>query len=186
MGHAAGTKFAVSLSIAPKLFNGRGRGTATHLQVSSFRYAKPVAPDAEVQNFLDRGRPDLRKSIFTDDRAKKPEEVDGFNLSWHNMLYAPEVQVSLRSLPIAAPLACKPSVLAALAETANEETLQTDAVEAITAAAWLQLRVATGVDNFLNCVALGCLCLVTWACRKQDMDAQRVPQHFSRVSSSRD
>eukprot|EP00439_Symbiodinium_sp_Y106_P033010 s5089_g3.t4 len=126
----------------------------------------------QVQNFLDRGRPDLRKSIFTDDRAKKPEEVDGFNLSWHNMLYAPEVQVSLRSLPIAAPLACKPSVLAALAETANEETLQTDAVEAITAAAWLQLRVATGVDNFLNCVALGCLCLVTWACRKQDMDAQ--------------
>ncbi|CAE7522868.1 unnamed protein product [Symbiodinium sp. CCMP2592] len=126
----------------------------------------------EVQSFLLRGRPAFRKSIFKDDRAKKPEDVDGFNLSWHNMPYAPEVQVSLRSLPIAAPLACKPSVLAALAETANEETLQTDAVEAITAAAWLQLRVATGVDNFLNCVALGCLCLVTWACRKGDLDAQ--------------
>ena len=91
------------------------------------------------------------------------------------MLYAPEVQVTLRSLPIAAPLACKPSVLAALAETANEETLQTDAVEAITAAAWLQMRVATAVDNFLNCVALGCLCLVTWACRYGGMDAQPVP-----------
>ncbi|CAE7226024.1 unnamed protein product [Symbiodinium necroappetens] len=130
----------------------------------------------EVQNFLleDRGRSDRRKSmyVFADDRAKKPEDVDAFNLSRHNMLYAAEVQVSLRSLPIAAPLACEPSVLAALAETANEDTLQTDAVEAITAAAWLQMRVATAVDNFLNCVALGCLCLVTWACRKEDMDAQ--------------
>ncbi|CAE7522966.1 unnamed protein product, partial [Symbiodinium sp. CCMP2592] len=123
----------------------------------------------QVHSFLtDTGR----KSIFGDDRNKKPEDVDAFNLSWHNMLYAPEVQVTLRSLPIAAPLACKPSVLAALAETANEETLQTDAVEAITAAAWLQMRVATAVDNFLNCVALGCLCLVTWACRYGGMDAQ--------------
>ncbi|CAE7243921.1 unnamed protein product [Symbiodinium sp. CCMP2592] len=114
-----------------------------------------------------------QKSVFTmTDRAKKPEDVDECNLSWHNMLYAPEVQVSLRSLPIPAPLACEPSVLAALAETANEETLQTDAVEAITAAAWLQMRVETAMDNFLNFLALGCLCLVTWACRTGDMDAQ--------------
>ncbi|CAE7522853.1 unnamed protein product [Symbiodinium sp. CCMP2592] len=128
----------------------------------------------EVQEFLHEDRRRSRKSMFAgaDDRAKKPEDVDAFNLSWHNMLYAPEVQVSLQMLPIAAPLACKPSVLAALAETANEETLQTDTVEAITAAAWLQMRVATAVDNFLNCVAVGCLCLVTWACRKGDMDAQ--------------
>ncbi|CAE7941720.1 unnamed protein product [Symbiodinium necroappetens] len=137
----------------------------------------------KVQKFLeDRGRAP-RKSMYVlaDDRAKKPDDVDAFNLSWHNMLYAPEVQVSLRSLPIAAPLACEPSVLAALAETANEETLQTDTVEAITAAAWLQMRVATAVDNFLNCVALGCLCLVTWACRYGDggMDAQPAPQNFS-------
>ena len=142
-----------------------------------------LAPDTEVQNFLleDRGRSDRRKSmyVFADDRAKKPEDVDAFNLSRHNMLYAAEVQVSLRSLPIAAPLACEPSVLAALAETANEDTLQTDAVEAITAAAWLQMRAATAVDNFLNCVALGCLCLVTWACRKEDMDAQPMPQRFA-------
>ncbi|CAE7262397.1 unnamed protein product, partial [Symbiodinium necroappetens] len=87
------------------------------------------------------------------------------------MRHAAKVQVSLQRLPIAAPLACKPLVLAALVETANEETLQTDAVEAITAAVWLQMRVATAVDSFLNCVASGCLCLVTWACRKR-MDAQ--------------
>ncbi|CAE7746111.1 unnamed protein product, partial [Symbiodinium microadriaticum] len=132
----------------------------------------------QARNFLGVGRKSSvpRQSVilnvFADDRAKKREDVDAFNLSWHNMLYAPEVQVSLQSLPIPATLACEPSVLAALAETANEETLQTDAVEAITAAAWLQMRVATAVENFLNCVALGCLCLVTWACRKGDMDAQ--------------
>ncbi|CAE7948512.1 unnamed protein product, partial [Symbiodinium sp. KB8] len=163
---------------ATKLFNSRGRHTATHFQFRSFAGRSHLAPDTQVQKFLeDRGRSSGRKSMYVlaDDRAKKPEDVDAFNLSWHNMLYAPEVQVSLRSLPIAAPLACEPSVLAALAETANEDTLQTDAVEAITAAAWLQMRVATAVDNFLNCVALGCLCLVTWACRKEDMDAQPVP-----------
>ncbi|CAE7262388.1 ANKRD50, partial [Symbiodinium necroappetens] len=123
-----------------------------------------------VQNFFE-GR---RKSMygFADVIKKKSEDVDAFNLSWHNMLYAKEVQVSLRSLPIAAPLACKPSVLAALAETENEETLETEAVEAITAAAWLQMRMATAVDSFLNCVALGCLCLATWACRYGGMDAQ--------------
>ncbi|CAE7242759.1 unnamed protein product, partial [Symbiodinium sp. CCMP2456] len=125
----------------------------------------------EVQSYLNADRRKSR-SVFTEYRPSRPEEVDAFNLSWHNMLYAPEVQVSLRSLPIAAPLACKPSVLAALAETANEETLQTDTVEAITAAAWLQMRVATAVDNFLNCVAVGCLCLVTMACRYGGMDAQ--------------
>ncbi|CAE7841261.1 unnamed protein product, partial [Symbiodinium necroappetens] len=124
----------------------------------------------EVKRYLKADR--KSRSVFQENRPNKPEDVDAFNLSWHNMLYAPEVQVSLRSLPIAAPLACKPSVLAALAETANEETLQTDTVEAITAAAWLQMRVATAVDNFLNCVALGCLCLVTWACRYEGMDAQ--------------
>ncbi|CAE7235777.1 unnamed protein product, partial [Symbiodinium microadriaticum] len=127
----------------------------------------------EVKRYLKADR--KSRSVFQENRPNKPEDVDAFNLSWHNMLYAPEVQVSLRSLPIAAPLACKPSVLAALAETANEETLQTDTVEAITAAAWLQMRVATAVDNFLNCVALGCLCLVTWACRYEGMDAQPMP-----------
>ncbi|OLP83036.1 hypothetical protein AK812_SmicGene36260 [Symbiodinium microadriaticum] len=162
---------------ATKLFNGRGRHTTTHFQFPSFAMCSHLAPDTQVQKFLeDRGRAP-RKSMYVlqDDRAKKPEDVDAFNLSWHNMLYAPEVQVSLRSLPIAAPLACEPSVLAALAETENDETLQTDTVEAIAAAAWLQMRVATAVDSFLNCVALGCLCLVTWACRKEDMDAQPMP-----------
>ena len=144
-----------------------------------------LEPETEARNFLGVGRKSSvpRQSVilnvFADDRAKKREDVDAFNLSWHNMLYAPEVQVSLQSLPIPATLACEPSVLAALAETANEETLQTDAVEAITAAAWLQMRVATAVENFLNCVALGCLCLVTWACRKGDMDAQPMPQRFA-------
>ena len=166
---------------ATKLFNGRGRHTTTHFQFPSFAMCSHLAPDTQVQKFLeDRGRAP-RKSMYVlqDDRAKKPEDVDAFNLSWHNMLYAPEVQVSLRSLPIAAPLACEPSVLAALAETENDETLQTDTVEAIAAAAWLQMRVATAVDSFLNCVALGCLCLVTWACRKEDMDAQPMPQRFA-------
>jgi len=125
----------------------------------------------QAKDFLND--PKIQRSVFSvTDRAKKPEDVDECNLSWHNMLYAPEVQVSLRSLPIPALLACEPSVLAALAETANEETLQTDAVEAITAAAWLQMRVETAMDSFLNFLALGCLCLVTWACRTGDMDAQ--------------
>ncbi|OLP83032.1 hypothetical protein AK812_SmicGene36258 [Symbiodinium microadriaticum] len=167
-----------------KLFNGRGRHTATHFQFPSFVMCSHLAPDTEVQNFLEHGRrSDRRKTAFIRvviPSHLKSEDVDAFNLSRHNMLYAAEVQVSLRSLPIAAPLACEPSVLAALAETANEDTLQTDAVEAITAAAWLQMRVATAVDNFLNCVALGCLCLVTWACRKEDMDAQ--PMHVDRVN----
>ena len=174
-GQAAGTKYAVSLSIATKNVKGRGKPTATHFLVLVVFAHNHLAPDAKAKDFLND--PKIQRSVFSvTDRAKKPEDVDECNLSWHNMLYAPEVQVSLRSLPIPALLACEPSVLAALAETANEETLQTDAVEAITAAAWLQMRVETAMDSFLNFLALGCLCLVTWACRTGDMDAQPVPQ----------
>ena len=108
-------------------------------------------------------------------RLSKPEEVDAFALRWHNIFVFREVEVVLHHIPLAAPLVCTPSVLQALAVTRNEETLQTVAVEVITAAAWLQLRLAIVVDIFLNCVGLGCLCLVTWACRYGGMDAQPVP-----------
>ncbi|CAE7026093.1 unnamed protein product [Symbiodinium natans] len=116
-----------------------------------------------------------RAKKFLDDKKYpnlKPEDVDLFNLNFQNLLYAPEVQTSLRRLRISAPVACKSAVLKAVAETANEGTLATDTVEALVSAAWLQLRAFTAIDVGLDAVALACLCWVTYACRSEELDAQ--------------
>ncbi|CAE7522900.1 unnamed protein product [Symbiodinium sp. CCMP2592] len=129
-----------------------------------------------VQRFVENEE----MKLFVEKDQLKAEEVDAFALRWHStqrqLFVLREVQVRLHRIPLAAPLACTPSVLQALEQTQNEETLQTDAVEVITAAAWLQLRLPIVVDICLNCVAVGCLCLVTLACRYGGMHAQLVPQ----------
>ena len=104
------------------------------------------------------------------------QDVDAFSLRFQNILYAPEVQTSLKRMRIPAPLASKAEVLAAIAETANEETLAKDAVEALTAAAWLQLRAGTALDSGLCMVALACLCLVTWKGRYGNIDVRPAPK----------
>ena len=138
------------------------------------------APTTEAQKALLKLNDPQQKSKRTSllksaDKETERSDIDSFNLKFQNMLYAPEVQTSLRKMRIPAPLACEPMVLAAVAETANEETLATDAVEALTAAAWLQLRAGTALDSFLCMVALACLCLVTWRCRYGDMEIQPAP-----------
>ena len=45
-----------------------------------------------------------------------------------NLFNTPEVQAELKLLPLSADLACSPLILQALAETANEDTLETDTV----------------------------------------------------------
>ncbi|CAE7267952.1 Ank3 [Symbiodinium sp. CCMP2592] len=106
-----------------------------------------------------------RKSTKSSSKDDKTRTSNDWDLELQNLHYAPKVQVSLRTLPIRAPLACRPGVLRALAETANDETLASDTVEAITAAAWLQLRAVTAIDVCLDGMAVACLCGVTISCR---------------------
>ena len=98
------------------------------------------------------------------DTNSMPNSIPDYDLKLQNMLYAPEVQTSLRTLRISAVVACDKKVLAAVAETANEETLATDTVEVIVGAAWLQLRAVTAIDSGLDALALACLCLATSRC----------------------
>ena len=107
---------------------------------------------------------------------------------YQNLIRAPMVPTTLRSLRIPASVWCTPTVLLAASSSFNEETLATDTwlhriiscytvcvgkplreeakdtVDAITSAAWLQMRAATALDAGLNALALACLCLVTYTC----------------------
>ena len=117
------------------------------------------------------------KKIWQDPQFEtKKFDLDCFNLKYQNLLSAPKAKTTLRRLRIPALVACKSAVLKAVAETANEDTLKTDTVEAITSAAWLQFRALTALDIGLNVMALVCLCLTTYGCRKGTIDAQFAPQ----------
>ncbi|CAE7904920.1 HMA5, partial [Symbiodinium sp. KB8] len=89
-----------------------------------------------------------------------------------NLLYAAEVGVTLLEMPLLAPVACERMVLAAVAETANEEIVATDTVDALTAAAWLQMRASTALDILLMLVSVVCLCLVSYSYRHGGVDAK--------------
>ncbi|CAE7250931.1 Ank3 [Symbiodinium necroappetens] len=119
-----------------------------------------------------------RKSTKSTGKDVQPKATNDWDLELQNLQYAPKVQVSLRTLPIQAPLACRPGVLRALAETANDETLASDTVEAITAAAWLQLRAVTAIDVCLDAMAVACLCSVTISCRTGGDGRAQLPFFF--------
>eukprot|EP00439_Symbiodinium_sp_Y106_P082777 s301_g22.t1 len=88
-----------------------------------------------------------------------------------NLFDAAEVGVTLLEMPVLAPVACERMVLAAVAETANEEIAATDTVDALVAAAWLQMRASTALDILLMLVSVVCLCLVSYAYRHGGVDA---------------
>ncbi|CAE7788476.1 HMA5 [Symbiodinium sp. CCMP2456] len=89
-----------------------------------------------------------------------------------NLFYAAEVGVTLLEMPLLAPVACERMVLAAVAETANEEIVASDTVDALIAAAWLQMRASTALDILLMLVSVVCLCLVSYAYRHGGVDAK--------------
>ena len=111
-------------------------------------------------------------------------DLDAFNLDHQNLFPAAKVKASLQKLRISALVARRPAVLKAVAETANEETLKTDTVEALTSAAWLQLRALTALDIVLNALALVCLCLTTYGCRSGSINTQPAPQSPCQTSGT--
>eukprot|EP00913_Durusdinium_trenchii_P022581 g21208.t1 len=81
------------------------------------------------------------------------------NLQSQNLFTAPKVQVSLSVVPgLVASDACREELLAALEETANENVFQTDVVEAVVSAAWMQLRFSTAFEIFVSLVTIVLLC----------------------------
>ena len=119
---------------------------------------------------------EVNKFMADNPEEQEPTYFDAFNLDHQNLLPAKRTKVSLRRLRMAALVARKRAVLQAMAETANEDTLKTDTVEAIISAAWLQFRARTALDICLNVMALVCLCLTTYGCRAGSIDAQPAPQ----------
>lgn len=88
------------------------------------------------------------------------------NLEDQNLFFAPEVQVNLCVLPgLCARDACSHDLLEALEETANEGVLQTDVVEAIVSAAWMQMRMATAWDIFCSLLTVALLCHASYTLR---------------------
>ncbi|CAK8996823.1 Uncharacterized protein SCF082_LOCUS4947 [Durusdinium trenchii] len=82
-------------------------------------------------------------------------------LEAQNLFNTPEVQAELKLLPLSADLACSPLILQALAETANEDTLETDTVHAVLWSAWIQHRWTSLIDILLNGVNVVLLCLLS-------------------------
>ncbi|CAK8997769.1 Putative ankyrin repeat protein RF_0381 [Durusdinium trenchii] len=88
------------------------------------------------------------------------------NLQSQNLFTAPKVQVSLSVVPgLVASDACREELLAALEETANENVFQTDVVEAVVSAAWMQLRFSTAFEIFVSLVTIVLLCHSSYAFR---------------------
>ncbi|CAE6919398.1 Cttnbp2 [Symbiodinium sp. CCMP2592] len=92
-------------------------------------------------------------------------------LNEQNLFEAAEVGVTVLGMPLLAPVARARMVLAAVAETANEESVATDTVDALISAAWLQMRASTAADILLMLVSVVCLCRVSYAYRYGGIDA---------------
>ncbi|CAE6928902.1 Ttn [Symbiodinium sp. CCMP2456] len=92
-------------------------------------------------------------------------------LNEQNLFEAAEVGVTLLEMPLLAPVARARMLLAAVAETANEESVATDTVDALISAAWLQMRASTAADILLMLTSVVCLCRVSYAYRYGGVDA---------------
>ncbi|CAE7317427.1 hypothetical protein AK812_SmicGene21255 [Symbiodinium microadriaticum] len=78
-----------------------------------------------------------------------------------NLFEYPKVQVDVKLLRLPAHCACYPSILGALAATANKETLESDTVYAILSAAWVQHRWTSMMDIVLNILNVMMLCITS-------------------------
>ncbi|CAK9018074.1 unnamed protein product [Durusdinium trenchii] len=103
------------------------------------------------------------------DVTKKSEQwwtgsvVDYYNdLENQNMLNPSIAQVKHYILPLRAPLACDPKILAALASSDNLEMLDLDVVNAIISVAWVQHIRSSVIDNLVNVVNVVLLCWLSY------------------------
>ena len=123
----------------------------------------PIAETLDRAPLPERLRPFVvpphRKSTdITDER-----NVD---LSRQNLFWAPQVQVALRRLPgLSAGDALNKDLLKTLADTPHDSIFETDAVQALVLAAWLQYRAFTLLDIGACIVTVVCLCFASYEYR---------------------
>ena len=93
-------------------------------------------------------------------------DFDHFDLSHQNLFWAPEVQVTLRYLPgVSGSDALSKEVLKSLADTPHDGIFETDAVEAMILAAWLQYRAFTLLEIGACIMTVVCLCFASYEYR---------------------
>lgn len=81
------------------------------------------------------------------------------NLSKQNLLFAQEVQATLKVLPgFSAQDSCDADLLECLGDVGTSEVFKTHAVEAVISAAWQQLRIFTALDILWSLVTVIALC----------------------------
>ena len=112
------------------------------------------------------------------DRAALPERLrpvmvptsvrtdKDFRLSEQNLFWAPEVQVTFRHLPgVSGSDALNKDLLKSLADTPHDGIFETDAVQAMVLAAWLQYRAFTLLEIGACIVTVVCLCFASYEYR---------------------
>ena len=91
---------------------------------------------------------------------------DYANLKDQNICRRPEVKAWMWYLPgFSAADACHEDVLEALVNTANEELFQTDTVQAIVQAAWVQMRFSTAWEVISCFLMVALLCVASYTFR---------------------
>ena len=90
------------------------------------------------------------------------------NLKDQNIFRRPEVKARMWYLPgVTAADACHEDILEALVNTANEELFQTDAVQAIVQAAWVQMRFSTAWEVISCFLMVVLLCVASFTFRHE-------------------
>ena len=89
-----------------------------------------------------------------------------FDLSSQNLFWAPEVQVTFRCLPgVSGSDALSWKLLKNLADTPHDGIFETDAVQAMVLAAWLQYRAFTLLEIGACITTVVCLCVASYEYR---------------------
>ena len=87
-------------------------------------------------------------------------------LETQNLYHTPAVQVDLYFLPgLNASDAYEREMLKAMTETMNEGIFQTEVVEAVVSAAWMQLRASTAWEIVSNLLNVALLCYTSFSFR---------------------
>lgn len=100
------------------------------------------------------------------DPHNRIQDCEHCNLSDQNFFLAPEVQVTFRCLPgVSGSDALSLELLKSLADTPHDGIFETDAVQAMVLAAWLQYRAFTLLEIGACVTTVVCLCVASYEYR---------------------